>query len=150
VRRAGAALAAAALVLALAGPALAAHLNYPDVENQFMCVTCNIPLPEAESPQADREKHEIRTLIAAGATDAQVKRTMVGIYSVKVLQLPPQSGFNLVAYIVPVVAVLVLVGALLFVLPRWRRKPPSSPPPTAALPDADSLRLDADLARFDH
>jgi cytochrome c-type biogenesis protein CcmH len=149
VSRAWASLASVALVLALAGPARAAHLNYPDVESQYMCVSCNIPLAEAESEQATREKVYLRALIAQGDNAAQIKKAMVTVYSDKVLQLPPRSGFNLVAYVAPVVAVIVLVGGLLFVLPRWRRRSPPSPPAMSALPDADSVRLDADLARFD-
>lgn len=134
--------------VALAGPALAGAPNFPDVESQYMCVTCNIPLPEAESDQANRERALIRRLIAQGDNEAQIKREMVRVYTDKVLQLPPRSGFSLVAYIVPVVLVIVLVGALLIVLPRWRRR--SVEIPTAVtLPDADQERLDADLARYD-
>jgi cytochrome c-type biogenesis protein CcmH len=152
VSRGALAIVALALAATVAGPvavASAAAPNFPVVENEYMCVTCNVPLPEAESPQADRERALIRRLIAQGDTDAQIRHAMVATYTDKVLQLPPRSGFNLVAYIVPVAAVIALVAALLFVLPRWRRRPPPTPPPTSPLPDADSVRLDADLARFD-
>lgn len=130
-----------------AAPAIA-RPNFPDVESQYMCVTCNIPLPEAESDQANSERRYIRQLIAAGKNEAQIRRAMVAQYTDKVLQLPPRSGFNLVAYIVPVVAVVVLVGALLLVLPRWRRRSVEVPD-AVVLGDADSVRLDTDLARFD-
>jgi cytochrome c-type biogenesis protein CcmH/NrfF len=136
------------LALAVAGAALAAHLNYPDVEAQYMCVTCNIPLQEAESDQAAREKAFLHRLVDEGDSEAQIKRKMVFNYGERVLQLPPRSGFNLVAYIVPVAVVVVLVGALLAVLPRWRRRSVEVPG-ALALPDADNVRLDADLARFD-
>ena len=146
----GPAVLAAVLALVAAAPtaAAAAPPNFPDVEAQYMCVTCNIPLPEAESDQANRERAEIRRLIAAGKSEGQIKDAMVAIYGEDVLALPPRSGFNVVAYVVPVAAVLVLVAALLFVLPRWRRRSVAA----AAAPDvpeADNERLDADLARFD-
>jgi cytochrome c-type biogenesis protein CcmH len=152
--RAAALTAVAAVVLGLAvAPAAlaAAPPNFPDVEAQYMCVTCNIPLPEAESDQANRERAEIRRLIAAGRSEGQIKDAMVAIYGDAVLALPPRSGFNVVAYVVPVAAVLLLVGALLFVLPRWRRRSTGAAGGAAPddLPEADSARLDADLARFD-
>jgi cytochrome c-type biogenesis protein CcmH len=136
-------------LLAVAPAALAAP-NFPDVEAQYMCVTCNIPLPEAESDQANRERAEIRRLIAAGRSEGQIKDAMVAIYGEDVLALPPRSGFNVVAYVVPVAAVILLVGALLFVLPRWRRRSTAAAEASEPdLPEADSARLDADLARFD-
>jgi cytochrome c-type biogenesis protein CcmH/NrfF len=149
MRRAWGLLGLLVAVLVIAGPAsAAARLNYPTIEDQYMCVSCNLPLPEAESDQASREKALIRRLIAQGDTAAQVKTAMVAVYTDKVLQLPPQSGFNLVAYIVPIAAVILLVGLLLAVLPRWRRRSVAVAAPVA-LGDADNVRLDADLARFD-
>lgn len=142
----------AALCAVFAGPAQAqARPNYPDVESQYMCVTCNIPLPEAESPQASRERAYLHSLIKSGRSEAQIRRAMIAVYGDKVLALPPRSGFNLVAYVVPVLAVLALVAALLFVLPRWRRRSAAGAPADSAdaLPEADSVRLNTDMARFD-
>jgi cytochrome c-type biogenesis protein CcmH/NrfF len=139
----------ALLATGAAGALATSPPNFPDVESQYMCVTCNVPLPEAESDQANRERALIRRLIAQGDNEAQIKRVMIAVFTDKVLQLPPRSGFNLVAYIVPVVAVIALVAALLFVLPRWRRRSVEPPDGAAALAEADRVRLDADLARFD-
>jgi cytochrome c-type biogenesis protein CcmH len=147
-----AALLTTALCAAFAGSAHAqARPNYPNVESQYMCVTCNIPLPEAESPQAARERAYLHHLIDSGRDEAQIRRAMIAVYGDKVLALPPRSGFNLVAYVVPVLAVLALVAALLFVLPRWRRRSAAGAPgdSAAALPEADSARLNTDMARFD-
>jgi len=147
-RRALCAVVLALLCVAGGATAAPARPNFPDVENQYMCVTCNLPLPEAESDQASRERAFLRRLIAAGDNETQIRRAMVAVYTDKVLQLPPRSGFNLVAYVVPVVAVLALAGALLLVLPRWRRRSVQSAT-APAIPDADNARLNADLAQFD-
>jgi cytochrome c-type biogenesis protein CcmH len=157
-------LALAATVLALALPALgppaalavAARTTLPAVESQAMCVTCKIPLQVAQSPQADRERAFIARLIAAGLTEAQIKRALVREYGPAVLALPSTHGFGLAAYIVPPCAVLAVLGLLALLLPRWRRAraaltaegtlPSSSAP---VLSPADAARLDADIARFD-
>ncbi len=143
------ALAVSLLLCAPVAVASASPPNFPDVEAQYMCVTCNIPLPEAESDQANSERAFIRDLIAQGRNEAQIKRAMVANYGERVLQLPPRSGFNLVAYLVPVLLVLALVAGLLFVLPRWRRRSVETPEGGPDLGDADRALLDADLARFD-
>ena len=122
-----------------------------------MCVTCKIPLNVAQSPQADRERAFIQSLIDQGESEAQIKRALVGQYGPAVLALPSAHGFDLAAYLVPLAGVLALLAALALLLHRWRRharaqsaresNPDQSTPPT--LSSTDAARLDADLARFD-
>ena len=87
-----------------------------------MCVTCKIPLNVAQSPQADRERAFIQSLIDQGETEAQIKHALVGQYGPTVLALPSDHGFDLAAYLVPVAAFLALLAALAVLLPRWRRR----------------------------
>jgi cytochrome c-type biogenesis protein CcmH/NrfF len=141
------------LVGAAASPAAAdSRPSLPAIERQVMCVTCKIPLDVAQSPQADRERAFIQSLIDRGENEAQIKRTLVSQYGPAVLALPSAHGFDLAAYLVPLAAVLALLAALAVLLPRWRRQTsgrdgPDAPPPT--LSPGDAARLDADLARFD-
>jgi cytochrome c-type biogenesis protein CcmH len=140
-----------AIVLAGARPAAATpRTSLPAIERQVMCVTCKIPLNVAESPQADRERAFIQSLIAAGKSEAQIKRALIGQYGPAVLALPSSHGFDLAAYLVPVAALLALLAGLAL-LPRWRRRAPAAPAhePAAPLSGADAARLDADLAHFD-
>jgi cytochrome c-type biogenesis protein CcmH len=123
------------------------------IEKQAMCVTCKIPLPEAQSPQATRERAFIKRQIAAGLSEAQVKRALVAEYGQAVLGLPSTHGFDLAAYIVPPIVVLMGLGALALLVPRWRRRAREAPDPVdalegPALDPADVARLDQDLARF--
>ncbi|MDE3070282.1 MAG: cytochrome c-type biogenesis protein CcmH, partial [Acidobacteriota bacterium] len=76
------------------------------IEHQVMCVTCKIPLPEAQSAQASRERALISALIAQGRSEAQVKRALVAEYGTAVLALPSSSGFGLAVYLVPPIAIL--------------------------------------------
>jgi len=140
-----------ALVVAGAGQAaFAPRTSLPAIERQVMCVTCKIPLNVAESPQADRERAFIQSLIAEGKSEAQIKRALVGQYGTAVLALPSSHGFDLAAYLVPVAALLALLAGLAL-LPRWRRRARGAPAqePAAPLSGADAARLDADLAHFD-
>ncbi len=42
-----------------------------------MCVTCKISLNVAQSPQANRERAFIQSLIDEGQSEAQIKRSLV-------------------------------------------------------------------------
>ena len=128
------------------------HTSLPTIERQAMCVTCKIPLLLAQSPQANRERAFIQSLIAAGQTEAQIKRALLAQYGPAVLGLPSTHGFDLAAYLVPLAAILALLATLALLLPRWRRHAraqaaQAAPPPL--LDSTDAARLDADLARFD-
>lgn len=147
-----------ALLLALALPAPSAasaatpRTSLPVIERQVMCVTCKIPLNVAESPQADRERAFIQSLIDKGRSEAQIKEALVGQYGPAALALPSEHGFDLAAYLVPLAAFLALLAAIVVLLPRWRRHARSqaqSRGPAPALSPAESQRLDADLERFD-
>src|SRR5271167_1830531 len=133
-------------------PAPAPRTSLPTIERQVMCVTCKIPLNVAQSPQADRERAYIQSLIEMGYGEAQIKRALVGQYGPAVLGLPAAHGFDLSAYLVPLAAVLGLLGLLAVLLPRWRRQARAEGAAEASRPTldaADAARLDADLARFD-
>ena len=124
----------------------------PRIERQVMCVSCKIPLDVAESPQADREKAYIASLIGQGESEPQIKRALVAQYGPTVLGLPRAHGFGLAVYLVPIAVVLALLGLLALLLPRWRREArrrAAAASPRPALDSSDAARLDADLARFD-
>jgi len=157
--RLAASLAAAAAICALGAPGATAmgaaggtaRPSLPVIERQVMCVTCKIPLNVAESPQADRERAYIQSLIDEGKSEAQIKRALVAQYGPTVLGLPSDHGFDLTAYLVPVAVVAALIAVALAVLPRWRwraREQASREPPPALSAD-DAARLESDLARFD-
>jgi cytochrome c-type biogenesis protein CcmH/NrfF len=146
----------AVVVLAPIGPTASAAAVTPrtslsDVEKDVMCPVCGLPLNVSESPQANRERVYIRSLIAQGETKDQIKRALVGQFGPEVLALPRSSGFDLVVYIVPVVVVLALGTIVALLLPRWRRRSraASVPAPGPALSAADAARLNDELARYD-
>lgn len=118
-----------------------------------MCVTCGIPLGDAQSPQADRERAFIQQLIYRGDTLGQVKAALVAQYGTQVLALPPAQGFDLTVYVVPIVVVVALIALMALLLPRWRRNRIRAvgavPQAPTALSAADAARIDADLAQFD-
>ncbi|MCW2986171.1 MAG: hypothetical protein JWR63_3741 [Conexibacter sp.] len=156
-----AAIATAALLAASATTAIATadtlapapRTTLNAVESEVMCVSCGVPLSIAESPQATAERKEITDLIKQGKTKDEIKAELVTTYGNRVLASPKDSGFGLAAYLVPIAIALIALAALALLLPRWRRSRADDDGTLAAagpaLTDADSRRLEEDLARYD-
>jgi cytochrome c-type biogenesis protein CcmH/NrfF len=157
MRRALALAAAFAALAAAAAPATAAtpRTTLGDVEDEVMCPVCGTPLNVAESPQANRERAYIRTLIAQGKTKAEIKRALVAQFGSGVLSLPDSGeGVNWAVYAVPAVLVLAALGSLALLVPRWRRRSTVSAGDGAAAPPPklsgeDEQRVERELARLD-
>ena len=156
MRRATALVVLALGLLTLAPPAIAAparQTTVHDIEDEVMCPICGTLLELAESPQAKREKVYVAKLVAAGKTKAEIKDALVAQYGPPVLALPKASGFDLSAYLVPILAIVIAVIVLAFSVARWRRdgrRSPSEDKDAPAAPQGeDAERLEADLGRYD-
>ncbi len=142
------------LALALTTNALAAEpkASLPDIEDEVMCVSCKVALNVAESPQAYRQREYIRSLVEQGLTKSQIKARLVDEYGENVLAVPKSDdGIGLTAMLVPILAVLALLGGMALLLPKWRRRARQPIVATAgpSATDAELSRLDDDLRRFD-
>lgn len=155
MRRAAATLAAIVLGLSAMGGAASAattpQTTVNDVEDEVMCPICGTLLELSDSPQARREKVYVAKLVAAGKSKAEVKDALVAQYGEEVLAQPDASGFDLSAYLVPVLAILLAVAALTFSVLRWRRDASRESAGSAPQPprSEDAERLDADISRYD-
>jgi cytochrome c-type biogenesis protein CcmH/NrfF len=142
---------AVALLLAAWPPAFAgaeARASLTDIEDEVMCTICGTLLEESDSPQADRERALIRSLIAQGKDKDQIKDALVAEYGDRVLATPSGHGFDLLAWLVPGVGIALAGGAIgYFAIRRARR--PSTRPAEPAVDSAERSRLDEDMARYD-
>ena len=92
----------------------------------------------------------IGRLVAEGRTKSEIKDALVAQYGPDVLALPPGSGFDLSAYLVPLIAFAIAVVALAIGVRRWRRSSSSTPDAAPVPPSAeDAARLDEDIGRYD-
>ena len=148
--------AVAAVALAFAGPAAAActqqRTSLPFLEGQVMCPTCHTTLDQSDSPAARRIEAFISQKIAACWTAKQIESALVANYGPAILAAPPHKGFDLLAWWLPIAAVLGGAIVLAFGVWRWsrRREPEESAEPSGSgLDDETERRLDEVLARFE-
>jgi cytochrome c-type biogenesis protein CcmH len=143
-------LALAAALLLAAAPAAAAQCpqtTLGDVEDEVMCPVCGTPLGLAtEAPQAQRERELIERLIADCQSKEEIKARLVAEFGDDVLAEPDDEGFDLAAWVIPGLAVLLGLLAVGAAALRWRRSGDGAAP---AGPAPDSKRLDKDLERYD-
>jgi cytochrome c-type biogenesis protein CcmH len=141
------ALAVASSLIAVAGVSAADPPRAADLEAELVCPTCKTTLDQSDSPVAKRMKVFIRSRIAAGDTEDQIKDALVAQFSTDVLAKPPVGGFGLLAWLLPVVALAggaIAVGLLVRSWSRRRASPAAQP-----LDPALEERVDEALARFE-
>jgi cytochrome c-type biogenesis protein CcmH len=138
------------LVLALTASATAAEprASLPDIEDEVMCVQCGTPLSLSTAAVAERERAFIRREIARGKSKEEIKDALVERFGPSVLALPEDEGFGLAAYLVPVLAALLALVAVLVAARRWRR-PARANEARPELDPADARRLERELAAYD-
>jgi cytochrome c-type biogenesis protein CcmH len=149
--------AAVAVALAFAGPAAGSdqHPTLAELEREVICPTCHTTLALSSSPIADRMRAFIRGRIAAGDTKTEIKDELVAQFGESVLAAPPKSGFNLLAWLLPLVGIGIAALALAALAFRWsrRRADPASagqsPNGRGRLDPELERRVDEELARFD-
>jgi cytochrome c-type biogenesis protein CcmH/NrfF len=147
-------LAVVAAALVLAGPAAAcAHprTSLPSLEGQVMCPTCHTTLDQSDSQAARRIEAFISQKIAACWTAQRIETALVANYGQGILAEPSHKGFDLLAWWLPIVGVLVGAIVLAFGVWRWSRGRDDEPPPAAesGLDDETERKIDELLADLD-
>jgi cytochrome c-type biogenesis protein CcmH/NrfF len=147
-------LAVAVAALVLAGPASACahpHTSLSFLEGQVMCPTCHTTLDMSDSPAARQIEAFITQKIDACWTAQRIETALVAHYGQAILAEPSHSGFDLLAWWLPIAGVLGGALVLAFGVWRWSRgrddEPPSAEP--SALDDETERKIDDLLAGLD-
>ena len=105
-------------------PALASAQS--DIENALICPACfaeAMSVAACQDSTAQQIKEDIRRKLALGQTKEQIIKTYVDQYGEKILTSPPKKGFNLMAWVIPFLGI-VMGGALIYLaLSRWVKVP---------------------------
>jgi cytochrome c-type biogenesis protein CcmH len=125
--------------------------RFEKVGHQLMCTcSCGQILVECNHvgcPNSDGMRSELATAVASGATDQQIYNLFIRKYGPTVMAAPLFHGFNILAWILPVAALLLGTFGAALLLNHWRRRNlrlagmPGAPPPPAAPSDAMRDRI---------
>lgn len=138
-----------ALLVAPAAQAACPQTSLPAIQEEVMCLICGVPLVNAAGPQAEDERDFIRGLVDQCKSKEEIKAALIEEYGEGVIAIPKKSGFDLTAYLVPVIGgalalIAVVIGAL-----SWRRARREDPVVSDGADASSSAELDADLQRYD-
>jgi cytochrome c-type biogenesis protein CcmH len=112
-----------ALVVAPSAFASEQHPTQAELEGELVCPTCHTTLDQSNAPVALRMKQFVRGRIAAGDTKSEIKDQLVAQFGKGVLAAPEQSGFDLLAWVLPIAGLLAGAGVLTVLAWRWTRRP---------------------------
>lgn len=94
------------------------------IASEIRCPTCrNQSAAESDAAAAKAVRDEIDRRVKAGQSDGEIVAFMVSRYGSDILLKPEGSGVASLVWILPVVGVVVAVGALAFAFARWRARP---------------------------
>lgn len=121
-----------------------------DIGKELQCPICqNIAVAYSPSPLAAQMRQIIRSKLQAGETREQILQYFVDRYGEGILWDPPQYGWNLIAWRLPIIALIAGAIGLFWLFRTWRRSQPAEP--AAPIPPDDAgaydALLDAELER---
>ena len=137
-------LAASCLLLVFLVGAGDTTARYNQLGHQMMCTCgCNQVLLECNHvgcTVSTQEEAELRQALDRGDSNQLILQNFVQKYGPTVLAAPPQSGFNLVAWIAPGVVFLLATLGTALLIRKWKLHTVAMPPEMAADPHTDAIR----------
>ncbi|MCL4395725.1 MAG: cytochrome c-type biogenesis protein CcmH [Chloroflexi bacterium] len=148
-------IATAAAFLALSAPAPAAAQG-PNIDDQvneiaktLYCPVCpNTPLDVCSTQACAQWRALIKDKLQQGQTPQQIRDYFVAQYGDVVLGAPPAQGFNWLAYILPVIGILLGAAIAWVTVRQWlvqRSASANAPPEEPAIPKEYAERIEKDL-----
>ena len=103
------------------------------VAKQLYCPVCeNTPLDVCPTQACAQWRDLIRLMLSQGKSEEEIKQYFVDNYGARVLNEPPRTGLNWLAYIVPPVAILAGGFFVFRAMRAWRKTATASPAAVAA------------------
>lgn len=121
------------------------------IDGELMAPCCwSQPVSQHYSQAADEIRSGVRQMLAAGKSEQEILDYYVSIHGERILASPRARGFNLLAWVMPVVLSLAGVSLLILILRNWvRKKPAPADVPEMQLDERYRARMDQELKDFE-
>jgi cytochrome c-type biogenesis protein CcmH len=143
---------AVVLVLFTALPAHAQSPNLDDEVNRIAktlyCPVCpNTPLDICGTQACVDWRNDIKRMLQEGKNEQQIRDYFVARFGPQVLGAPPAEGFNWLAYILPVIGIILGAAVAWLSVRTWlvRRAPGDAPVDVPEIPKEYAERIEKDL-----
>ena len=94
---------------------------YIKLEKEIMCPVCDgQTLYQSQSLIAEDMKNSIKEKIAEGYNEEEIKNYFVDRYGENVVAYPSTTGFNLLAYLVPILGLILSILIFTFYIRRQK------------------------------
>ncbi len=143
------------LMLMLSVPSRGFSLTSTEVQSNLMCdCGCGQLLGTCECERAEEMRTMIRGMMDKGMTKEEILNSFVSQYGESILAAPTKKGFNLIAYILPFVGLLVGVIVAVIFVRKWAfsgKKEAAAEAETkgAGLNDEMQKKIDDELKKFE-
>lgn len=111
------------------------------VARDLWCPLCNgVRLDNCELQACIQMKEVIAEKLVAGESADSIKAYFVTQYGDVVLGQPSREGFNLIAWLFPILAAVVGLGWVAYLVTTWRKRQAQPTAATTFHPQSDSIR----------
>jgi len=108
-----------------------------EIEDMLVAPCCwSQPVSQHDSEISQQIRTEVQGLLASGKSRDEIIDIYVKRYGERILVVPRAKGFNVLAYILPWIALPLGAGILILLLKRLRSPAPASAPVPQPLPDS--------------
>lgn len=108
------------------------------IAKNMNCPTCvGVNLADCRTQTCEQWRGQIQDLLAQGYSDQEVLDYFANQYGTQVLLEPPKEGPTLLLWVLPVAALLIGGGWVIYILRRWKKPVPAAAAGPAAAPAAD-------------
>jgi cytochrome c-type biogenesis protein CcmH len=112
-----------------------------EVARDLWCPLCNgVRLDNCELQACIQMREVISQKLTEGESKEAIKAYFVEQYGDVVLGQPPREGFNLIAYIFPILAAVVAAGWVAYLVFSWRKRQMVAAPAAAGGPAQTSAQ----------
>jgi len=120
-----------------------AELTETEVSESLICYACpGEPLNIDRCSGGDQMRSAISKMLGEGKSKPQILAYFVSQFGDSILTTVPKKGFNLVAYLGPILGLLIGIPVAIWVIRRWSSA--GRRPSAATTPEGSSRPLDAE------